>query len=115
MKQLIELTIKQARRLVIALIGGTIVLLGVIMLFTPGPGLVVIPVGLAILATEFVWAHRLLAKVREQIRLKTRGRESDQRDGGDQPDDGQPSDEKAGKDLTPRVKDSKPKPKAPTN
>ena len=46
-----------ARRLVIAVIGGTVVLAGVIMLVTPGPGLVVIPIGLAILALEFAWAR----------------------------------------------------------
>src|SRR3989442_5551286 len=38
------------------------------MIVLPGPALVVIPVGLAILATEFVWARRLLERVREQVR-----------------------------------------------
>jgi len=35
------------------------------MLVLPGPGLIVAPAGLAILATEFVWARRLLARVRD--------------------------------------------------
>lgn len=55
------------RRLVIFVIGSTVVLLGVIMLVTPGPAFVVIPLGLAILAVEFVWARRLLHRVRAHI------------------------------------------------
>jgi len=45
-----------------------LILVGVAMIVLPGPALVVIPVGLAILATEFVWARRLLERVREQAR-----------------------------------------------
>jgi hypothetical protein len=45
--------------------GGTVLLLGVAMLVLPGPGLSVAPAGLAILATEFIWARRLLARVRD--------------------------------------------------
>lgn len=55
---------KAARRVVTFVIGGTVVLLGGVSLFTPSPAFVVIPIGLAILATEFVWARRLLRKVR---------------------------------------------------
>jgi len=61
----------------IALIGGTIVLIGVAMLILPGPGTLVIAGGLAILATEFIWARRALrnakvalAKVRRKSSLK---------------------------------------------
>ena len=43
-----------------ALIGGTVLLLGVVMLVLPGPGVVVIAAGLAILATEFLWAKHAL-------------------------------------------------------
>jgi uncharacterized protein (TIGR02611 family) len=42
-------------------------LCGIIMLVTPGPGLVVIPIGLAILGLEFAWARRLLRRVREGV------------------------------------------------
>jgi hypothetical protein len=37
------------------------------MLVTPGPAVVVIPLGLGILATEFVWARTLLHHVKERI------------------------------------------------
>ncbi len=53
-------TLRQLKRLLIFTLGGTIVLLGVAMIFMPGPATVVIPLGLAVLATEFIWAKRLL-------------------------------------------------------
>ena len=65
------------KKFFIALIGGTIVLLGVLFLVLPGPGLLLIAAGLAILATEFIWARRALrnakgavAKVRRKSGLK---------------------------------------------
>lgn len=50
-------------RALVVLSGATIVLAGLVMLVAPGPALVVIPVGLAMLALEFVWAERLLESV----------------------------------------------------
>jgi len=57
--------LKTAKRLIIFVIGGTVVLIGVVLLVAPGPATVVIPIGLAILATEFVWARRLLKRFRD--------------------------------------------------
>ena len=57
---------KQIKRLAIFLIGISIVLIGCILFFTPGPAIVVIPIGLAILATEFIWAKKLLNKFKEK-------------------------------------------------
>ena len=57
--------LRHARRLVVAVIGGTVLLMGVVMLVTPGPGIVTILAGLALLATEFIWARRLLKRARE--------------------------------------------------
>jgi len=59
--------LKRARRIAIAVIGGTVLLVGGAMIILPGPALIVIPVGLAILATEFVWARRLLERVRARV------------------------------------------------
>jgi uncharacterized protein (TIGR02611 family) len=58
---------KKVRRLVIAVLGFTVLLIGVAMIVTPGPSLLVIVLGLAILATEFIWAQRLLNQIRGQI------------------------------------------------
>ena len=58
--------LKTARKLVVLVIGGTALLLGVIMLVTPGPGIVGILAGLAILATEFIWARTLLKRIKQR-------------------------------------------------
>ena len=47
-------------RVMFAVAGGTVTLAGLVMFVTPGPALVVIPIGLAMLALEFAWAERLL-------------------------------------------------------
>jgi tellurite resistance protein TerC len=63
----IHITYKIARRIVITIVGTTILLLGVIMIVTPGPALIFIPVGLAILGLEFAWARSWLRRLRESI------------------------------------------------
>ena len=57
--------LKYARRLVILIVGMTVLLIGAAMIVLPGPALVVIPIGLAILATEYAWARRWLRVMRE--------------------------------------------------
>jgi hypothetical protein len=61
-----------AKRIGVAILGGTITLIGLAMIVLPGPAIVVIPIGLSILATEFLWARRYLRKARE---LATRFKE----------------------------------------
>ena len=61
------LAINIAKRIAVSIVGGTVLLLGVIMIVTPGPAFVVIPVGLGILAIEFTWARRWLRKTRDLI------------------------------------------------
>ena len=56
-----------AKRIVVAVIGGTVTLFGIALIVLPGPAFVVIPVGLSILATEFIWARRWLNKAREVV------------------------------------------------
>ena len=55
------------KKFFIALMGGTVVLIGVAMLVLPGPGLLVIAGGLAILATEFIWARRALRRAKGAV------------------------------------------------
>ena len=62
-----QVTYKVAKRIVITVVGVTVLLLGAIMLVTPGPGLVVIPLGLAILSIEFAWARSWLRRLRAEI------------------------------------------------
>jgi 5-bromo-4-chloroindolyl phosphate hydrolysis protein len=61
----LDILYKQIKRLAIFLIGISIVLIGGVLFFTPGPAIIVIPIGLAILATEFIWAKKLLKKFKE--------------------------------------------------
>ena len=68
-RRAMHLTYRTARRIAVLAVGSTVVLLGIVMLVTPGPGLVVIPIGLAILGVEFAWARLWLRKVRESISL----------------------------------------------
>ena len=55
-------------KIVVTLVGTLMLLAGVVMLVTPGPAFVMIPLGLAILATEWEWARRWLEKARDQAR-----------------------------------------------
>ena len=63
------------RKLIAGVIGVTVLLIGVAMIVLPGPAFIVIPVGLAILATEFAWARRVVRRARVMI-ARARGRES---------------------------------------
>jgi uncharacterized protein (TIGR02611 family) len=67
MKHLLFRTLGQAKRLVITVIGFTFLAVGLAMVVLPGPAVVVIPLGLAILATEFIWAKKLLDRVKERF------------------------------------------------
>jgi tellurite resistance protein TerC len=67
MNGIVITTLKQAKRVVVIVVGFTVLLAGVAMIVLPGPAFIVIPLGLAILATEFVWARNLLKKVKEKI------------------------------------------------
>lgn len=60
-----KIALKQAAKVISLVVGSTVTIIGILMLPGPGPGLVVIPIGLAILAAEFVWARRLLQKYTE--------------------------------------------------
>ena len=54
--------------------GCALLVVGGVMLVTPGPGWLTIAAGLALLATEFVWAKRLLDELkRNAAKLKPRG------------------------------------------
>jgi uncharacterized protein (TIGR02611 family) len=52
-------------RVIVVTAGFFVLLAGLAMLFLPGPAILVIPIGLAILSLEFVWAERLLDKALE--------------------------------------------------
>ncbi len=57
-------TMQEAKRLIKIVIGFTLLLFGMLMWFTPGPGWAAVIGGLALLAAEFVWARRLLNRIK---------------------------------------------------
>ena len=56
-------------RIGFGIVGALVLLGGVIMLVTPGPAFVLIPIGLAMLSLEFVWAEQLLERSLEQAQI----------------------------------------------
>jgi hypothetical protein len=60
------------KKVIVALLGGTVLLVGMALLVLPGPGLPIIAVGIAILATEFLWARRALKNEKGAV-AKARG------------------------------------------
>ena len=61
---------KYLRKLIIAIVGGTVLLIGVALIVLPGPAFIVIPIGLAILATEFAWARRAVVRAKAMVGKK---------------------------------------------
>lgn len=59
-------TVEQVWRAFRVIAGFTLLLVGVVMLVTPGPGWLVIFLGLGLLAAEFVWARRLMDRIKRQ-------------------------------------------------
>jgi len=74
-----EWSLKKLKRLIVAVIGITILIIGIAMMVLPGPAVVVIPLALGILATEFVWARRLLQIVKERIQRYAGNRKNNQK------------------------------------
>jgi tellurite resistance protein TerC len=62
---------KHVKRIVLMVLGGTVLAIGVALIVLPGPAFMVIPAGLAILAIEFAWARRWLDKTRGLFRNST--------------------------------------------
>ena len=67
MERLVRISYTQARKAVILVIGSSILAIGIAMLVLPGPAVVLIPAGLAILAAEFAWARRWLVRVKREV------------------------------------------------
>jgi uncharacterized protein (TIGR02611 family) len=64
LRQIASFIARSGKRIAVAIVGGTVLLAGIAMLVLPGPAIVVIPAGLAILATEFAWARTALDRAK---------------------------------------------------
>ena len=70
-QQWFQVIATNAKRLVVLVLGATVLGAGVAMLVLPGPGILVIVLGLAILASEFAWAERALDKAKQNAAAVT--------------------------------------------
>lgn len=66
-EEYLMLAYRHARRVIILLVGSTVVVIGIAMIVTPAPAILVIPIGLSILAIEFAWARRWLLQFRKTV------------------------------------------------
>ncbi len=62
-------TLKQIKKIIVGIIGFTILGIGILLIVLPGPAFIIIPLGLSILAGEFLWARKILVKVREKFKF----------------------------------------------
>jgi uncharacterized protein (TIGR02611 family) len=59
--------LEHAYRLVVAILGGTLSVIGLLLVPLPGPGWLVVFLGLAVLGTEFRWAQRIAVWLKRQL------------------------------------------------
>ena len=69
--------IRRARKVVVLVAGTTVIVLGIALILTPVPALLVIPAGIGILGIEYAWARRLLKRVRAEIEYYTKKSKKD--------------------------------------
>lgn len=81
MKAVLNYSYRLARRVAIAAVGSTVLLIGVVMIVAPGPAIVVIPVGLAILGLEFAWARHWLSQLRKTLSAQSASRRAESAEG----------------------------------
>ena len=67
-RQLISGLPMPLRKAIVLVIGGLVLVIGILMIVLPGPAVVFIPLGLAILSLEFAWAHAWLSKAQSLFR-----------------------------------------------
>ncbi|MGH8910083.1 MAG: PGPGW domain-containing protein [Egibacteraceae bacterium] len=60
------------KRIAVGIIGGIVTAVGIVLCLTPGPGVLVLLLGLTILATEFPWARRTLTRAHRKMRAVKR-------------------------------------------
>ncbi len=58
------------QKIVVAVAGGVLIVLGIALLVLPGPGLLLIALGLFVLSFEFDWARRLVESLRSWLRRR---------------------------------------------
>ena len=74
-REIAKLVARNSKRIAVTVFGAVLVLAGVAMLVLPGPGIVVVALGFAVLGTEYAWAARALERTKSAAaRAGKRGR-----------------------------------------
>lgn len=66
LEEIATLTVQIVNKILIILIGSSVILIGIPLLVLPGPGILTIVLGLTILGTQFIWARKLVKRVKEE-------------------------------------------------
>ena len=77
----ISFILRNGKRIAVSVVGLVLLLLGLVMMVLPGPGLLFVIAGLAVLATEYVWAQRMLNYAKrkaEQAKNAVLGKKADE-------------------------------------
>lgn len=67
-RDVVRWILRNSKAIAVSIAGAALVLAGLVMLVLPGPGLVVIIAGLAVLATQYAWAERALEHAKQRAR-----------------------------------------------
>lgn len=60
----VRFAFRSSKRIAVSVVGGTLVVAGIAMLILPGPGILVVVAGFAVLGTEYAWAAHALDRTR---------------------------------------------------
>jgi len=74
--EVVRFLLRNSRRIAVSIAGAVVLLAGLAMVVLPGPGLLVIAAGLAILATEYAWAATALDRTKQAGRKAGRAARS---------------------------------------
>jgi tellurite resistance protein TerC len=61
------MNLARVKRIVVTVIGFIVLIIGIVLIVFPGPAFIVIPIGLAILATEYEWAKKVFDKIKRRV------------------------------------------------
>lgn len=64
-REIIQFIGRSSKRIAVSVLGGAVVLAGIAMLVLPGPGILVVAIGFAILGTEYAWAAAALERTKK--------------------------------------------------
>lgn len=67
-RAVVRFILRSGKRIAVSVVGFVLLAGGLVMMVTPGPGILVIIAGLAVLATEYAWARRTLERTKEKAK-----------------------------------------------